>query len=159
VNSHIGRALIAIREDETAAQSMGVNLAYHKVLAFAFGTFWAGIAGSMLAHYVMFVSPASFTVDESIMHMQMAILGGLGSLPGSIIGATILIGVPQVFQPLFRYRMLLNGILMVGLMIWRPQGILGTSAVAATTRGRFGDLLAKVSGRKGEKVDGAEQGA
>jgi branched-chain amino acid transport system permease protein len=155
VNSHIGRALIAIREDETAAESMGVNLAHHKVLAFAFGTFWAGIAGSMLAHFIMFVSPTSFTVDESLLHMQMSILGGLGSLPGSILGATILVGAPQIFQPLFRYRMLLNGILMVALMIWRPQGILGTSAAAATTGGRFSRLIDRALGRK--QVDSAVQ--
>jgi branched-chain amino acid transport system permease protein len=149
VNSHIGRALVAIREDETAAGATGINPAYYKVLAFAFGTFWAGIAGSMLAHFLMFVSPATFTIDESLLHMQMAILGGLGSLPGSVLGAAILVGAPQVFQPLFRYRMLLNGILMVALMIWRPQGILGTSAAAATTRGRLGQLLTRTLAEKG----------
>jgi branched-chain amino acid transport system permease protein len=150
VHSHVGRALIAIREDETAAAAMGINLAYYKVLAFAFGTFWAGIAGSMLAHFLMFVSPATFTIDESLLHMQMAILGGLGSLPGSVLGAAILVGAPQVFQPLFRYRMLLNGILMVALMVWRPQGILGTSAAAAATRRHLGQLLTRTPAGKGE---------
>jgi branched-chain amino acid transport system permease protein len=133
--SHIGRALIAIREDETAAAAMGVNLSYYKLLTFAFGTFWAGISGSMLAHFLNFVGPMTFTLDESLLHMQMAILGGLGSLPGSILGAAILVSLPQVFQDLYRYRMLINGGLMVGLMIWRPQGILGVSAAAGATRG------------------------
>lgn len=132
--SHVGRALLAIREDETAAATMGINVAYYKVLAFAFGTLWAGFSGSMLAHFLAFVGPMTFTLNESLFHMQMAILGGLGSLPGSVLGAAILVSLPQIFQPLYRYRMLLNGALMVMLMAWRPQGIMGTSAAARATR-------------------------
>ena len=145
--SYIGRALSAIREDETAAAAMGVNLAYYKVLAFAFGTFWAGIAGSMLAHFLLFVGPMTFSIDESILHMQMAILGGLGSLPGSVLGAAILVSLPQIFQSIYPYRMLLSGVLMVGLMIWRPQGILGVSAAAGATRGRLQQWFARLSGK------------
>jgi branched-chain amino acid transport system permease protein len=145
--SYIGRAFGAIRDDETAAATMGVNVAYYKVLAFAFGTFWAGISGCMLAHFLAFVGPMTFTLDESILHMQMAILGGLGSLPGSILGAAILVSVPQIFQSLYRYRMLLSGILMVVLMIWRPQGILGVSAAASATQGRFKRWFARLSGQ------------
>jgi branched-chain amino acid transport system permease protein len=148
VNSYVGRALSAIREDETAASSMGINLAFYKVLAFAFGTFWAGIAGSMLAHFLAFVGPMTFNMDESLLHMQMAILGGLGSMPGSILGAAILISVPQIFQSLYEYRMLLNGVLMVVLMIWRPQGILGVSASATATRGRLQEWFAGLFGKR-----------
>jgi branched-chain amino acid transport system permease protein len=152
--SYIGRAFSAIREDETAAAAMGVNLAYYKVLAFAFGTFWAGIAGSMLAHFLLFVGPMTFSIDESILHMQMVILGGLGSLPGSILGAAILVSLPQIFQSIYPYRMLLSGVLMVGLMIWRPQGILGVSA-AGVTRGRLQQWFARLSGKSSavEAVD------
>lgn len=135
--SHVGRALIAIREDETAASAMGINISYYKVLAFAFGTMWAGFSGSMLAHFLMFVGPTTFSINESLMHMQMAILGGLGSLPGSVLGAAILVSTPQIFQSIYQYRMLLNGILMVVLMAWRPQGIMGTSAVAKSTGRQF----------------------
>jgi branched-chain amino acid transport system permease protein len=146
VRSRVGRALTAIREDEVAASTMGINLARYKVLAFAFGALWAGFSGSMLAHFLAFVGPQSFTMDTSLLHMQMAILGGLGSLPGSILGAGILISLPQIFQPLYRYRMLLNGGLLLILMAWRPQGIMGTSAIASSTglgvlnrlRGLFG---------------------
>ncbi len=148
VHSYIGRAFSAIREDETAAASMGINLAFSKVLAFAFGTFWAGISGSMLAHFLSFVGPMSCNMDESLLHMQMAILGGLGSLPGSILGAAILISVPQIFQSLYRYRMLLNGVLMVVLMIWRPQGILGVSASAKATQGRLQEWFARIFGSR-----------
>jgi len=148
VNSYVGRAFSAIREDETAASAMGINLAFYKVLAFAFGTFWAGIAGSMLAHFLAFVGPMTFNMDESLLHMQMAILGGLGSMPGSILGAAILISVPQIFQSLYEYRMLLNGVLMVVLMIWRPQGILGVAASAKATRGRLQQWFAGVFGKR-----------
>jgi len=150
--SHIGRALIAIREDETAAAAMGINIAYYKVLAFAFGTFWAGFSGSMLAHFLAFVGPMTFTLNESLFHMQMAILGGLGSLPGSVLGAVILVTLPQVFQPLYEYRMLLNGALMVMLMAWRPQGIMGTSAAANSAKKSFFDQLRGLTG-KGQKDD------
>jgi branched-chain amino acid transport system permease protein len=130
--SHIGRVLIAIREDEIAASAAGINTSRYKLLVFAFGTLWAGISGSMLAHFLSFVGPTTFTLNESLFHMQMAILGGLGSLPGSVLGAAILVSLPQIFQPLYEYRMLLNGILMVILMGWRPQGIMGTSAMETT---------------------------
>ncbi len=108
---------------------MGINTAYYKVMIFAFGSFWAGISGSMLAHFLNFVGPMTFTLNGSLLHMQMAILGGLGSLPGSILGAAILVSLPQLFKPIYEYQLLLNGLLMVILLIWRPQGIMGKSAV------------------------------
>jgi len=147
-NSHVGRAFIAIREDETAAAAMGINVAYYKVLAFAFGTLLAGFAGSMLAHFLAFVGPMSFTINESLLHMQMAILGGLGSLPGSVLGAAILVSVPQIFQSLYEYRVLLNGILMVALMAWRPQGILGKSAAVRSAKGQLLRQLGALAGKK-----------
>ena len=156
--SHIGRALVSIREDETAASAMGINIAYYKVLAFAFGSMWAGVSGAMLAHFLKFVGPMTFTLNESLLHMQMAILGGLGSLPGSVLGAAILVSLPQVFQPLYEYRMLLNGLLMVILMAWRPQGIMGTSAAASSAkRNLLGQL--KVFGRKANGSNGSAESA
>lgn len=131
--SHIGRALVAIREDEIAASTMGINVAYYKVLAFTFGALWAGFAGSMLAHLLAFVGPQSFTLDESLLHVQMAILGGFGSLTGSVIGAAVLVSLPQIFQDIYKYRMLINGILLLMLMAWRPQGIMGRSAISSKT--------------------------
>jgi branched-chain amino acid transport system permease protein len=154
--SHVGRALIAIREDETAAAAMGINVAYYKVLAFAFGTVWVGFSGSMLAHFIGFVGPMTFNINESLLHMQMAILGGLGSLPGSVLGAAILVSVPQIFQPLYQYRMLLNGILMVMLMAWRPQGIMGKSAAARATTGQFRKWLRSFGRLVGRKEETAE---
>jgi branched-chain amino acid transport system permease protein len=139
--SHVGRALIAIRDNETAAAAMGINVAYYKVLTFAFGSMWAGISGSMLAHFLTFVGPMTFTLNESLLHMQMAILGGLGSLPGSILGASILVSLPQLFKPIYEYQVLLNGLMMVILLIWRPQGIMGKSAAMKVARKNVLKLL------------------
>jgi branched-chain amino acid transport system permease protein len=155
--SHVGRALIAIREDETAASAMGINVAYYKLLAFACGTLWAGFSGSMLAHFLMFVGPMTFSLNESIFHMQMAILGGLGSLPGSVLGAAILVSLPQIFQPLYEYRMLLNGMLMVLLMTLRPEGIMGTSAAAKSARGTFLKQLGLFGRKKTEDVESSSK--
>lgn len=151
--SHIGRALIAIREDEIAASTLGINLASHKVLAFTFGALWAGFSGSMLAHFLAFVGPQSFTLDESLLHVQIAILGGFGSLAGSVIGAAILVSLPQIFQDIYQYRMLLYGILLLMLMAWRPQGIMGTSAVA---RSGGSDFLRKWGGHFFRKTPGVK---
>ena len=126
VNSKVGRAFIAIREDETAAAAMGIHTTYYKVMAFAIGALFAGMAGSFLAHYLKFVGPMNFTLDESLLMFQMIILGGLGSISGSILGAAILVVIPEVFRGIYEYRMLINGLIMVTLMIWRPQGLLGT---------------------------------
>lgn len=153
INSKIGRALIAIRDDEEAAKSMGVNLAYYKVLAFGVGSLLAGIAGNMLAHFILFVGPTSFSIEESLLHMQMAILGGLGSLPGSILGAAILTIVPQFLQMIYEYRMLFNGVLMVVLMVWRPQGLLGSTAAGVSVRTQFQQLLSRVTGGKAGERD------
>jgi branched-chain amino acid transport system permease protein len=152
-HSHIGRALIAIRDNETAAAAMGINVAYYKVMTFAFGSLWAGISGSMLAHFLAFVGPMTFTLNESILHMQMAILGGLGSLPGSVLGAAILVSVPQLFKPIYQYQVLFNGLIMVILLTWRPQGIMGKSAAAKAVKknflkGLFGSHGTKTSGSK-----------
>lgn len=142
--SRLGRAFIAIREDEIAASTMGINLAYYKVLAFALGAMWAGFAGSMLAHFLNFVGPQSFTLDESLLHVQIAILGGFGSLAGSVIGAAIMVALPQIFQDIYEYRVLLNGLLLLALMAWRPQGIMGTSAMGKASG--FG-FIKKLTGR------------
>lgn len=130
-NSQIGRALIAIREDEVASGAMGINLTFYKVLAFVVSALFAGMAGSFMAHYMAFIGPMNFTVDESLLVLQMIILGGLGSNVGAIIGAFILVIAPEALRVISNYRMLFNGALMIGLMIWRPQGLFGTTEVSS----------------------------
>jgi branched-chain amino acid transport system permease protein len=123
--SRIGRAWIALRENEIAAASMGINATVYKIYAFSFGTFWAGIAGILFAAKMRFVSPESFTFLESILIISMVILGGIGSVYGAVLGALILVILPEVLRELQLYRMLILGVGLVLLMIYKPQGLLG----------------------------------
>jgi branched-chain amino acid transport system permease protein len=124
--SRIGRAWIAIREDEVAAEAMGINTFRLKLLAFVIGSAWAGLAGVFFAAKMAFVSPESFTFFESVMILCMVVLGGMGSIPGIILGAFLLIALPEVFRDFQDYRMLAFGAALVLMMIFRPQGLLGT---------------------------------
>jgi len=128
--SRIGRAWVAIREDEIAASAMGINTTLYKLYAFAFGTFWAGLAGALFSGKMQFVSPESFTFMESVLILCMVILGGLGSIPGVIFGAFILVLLPEVLREVQLYRMLSLGVGLVLMMIFRPQGLLGGKRVS-----------------------------
>lgn len=123
--SKIGRAWVAIKENEVAASTLGINTTKYKIYAFTFGTFWAGIAGILFSAKMRFISPESFTFLESILILSMVILGGLGNTYGTVIGTLILVILPEFLRGVQSYRMLLLGIGLVLLMIFRPQGILG----------------------------------
>jgi branched-chain amino acid transport system permease protein len=132
VNSPFGRILRSIREDEIASQALGKNTTKYKLLVFVIGAFFAGIAGSLYAHYITFIDPSSFTVMESIAILLMVIFGGLGSISGSITGAVILVVFPELLRFLGMpssiaapMRQMIYGLLLVGLMIKRPQGMMG----------------------------------
>lgn len=125
--SKTGRAWIAIREDEICAATMGVNIMRYKLYSFAFGSFWAGLAGALFAAKMQFVSPESFTFIESVLILCMVILGGLGSIPGVIAGAIILVMLPEVLREVQTYRMLALGAGLIIMMIFRPQGLFGRS--------------------------------
>jgi len=124
--SRIGRAWIAIREDETAAEAMGINTLRLKLLAFVLGSAWAGMTGVFFAAKMAFVSPESFTFFESVLILCMVVLGGMGSIPGIILGAFLLIALPEIFRDFQDYRMLAFGIALVFMMVFKPQGLLGT---------------------------------
>jgi branched-chain amino acid transport system permease protein len=126
ISSRIGRAWLAIREDEIAAETMGINTFRLKLLAFVLGSAWAGLIGVFFAAKMAFVSPESFTFFESVLILCMVVLGGMGSIPGIILGAVLLIGLPEVFRDFQDYRMLAFGAALVLMMIFRPQGLLGT---------------------------------
>jgi branched-chain amino acid transport system permease protein len=123
-NSRIGRALLALREDEIACQAMGIDKTRIKLTAFALGSTWAGLVGVVFAAKTTFVNPASFTFLESAMILSIVVLGGMGSIPGIIIGAFLLILLPEYLRAFSDYRMLIFGIIMVIMMIFRPQGII-----------------------------------
>ncbi len=132
VNSPFGRILRGIREDEIATLAMGKNVDRHKILVFVIGAFFAGIAGSLYAHYITFIDPSSFTVMESIIILLMVVFGGMGSLPGSFVGAAILVIFPELLRFLGMpsavaapLRQMIYGLLLIVLMLKRPQGILG----------------------------------
>jgi branched-chain amino acid transport system permease protein len=124
--SRIGRAWIAIREDEIAAEAMGINTFRLKLLAFVLGSAWAGLTGVFFAAKMAFVSPESFTFFESVMILCMVVLGGMGSIPGIILGALLLITLPEIFRDFQDYRMLAFGAALVLMMVFRPQGLLGS---------------------------------
>lgn len=123
-NSRIGRALMAMREDEIASQAMGINITRTKLTAFALSAFFAGMAGVLFAAKTGFINPQSFTFMESAIILSIVVLGGMGSILGVIIGALILILLPEYLRGVGDYRMLLFGASMVVMMIFRPQGII-----------------------------------
>jgi branched-chain amino acid transport system permease protein len=122
--SRIGRAWESIREDETAAGLMGVNAFRLKLLAYAMGAIFAGLAGAFFSARMRFVSPESFTFLESAMVLCMVVLGGMGSIPGIILGAAALIVLPEVFRGFELYRMLVFGATMTLMMLFRPAGLI-----------------------------------
>ncbi len=122
--SRIGWAWQAIREDELAARTMGINTTVAKLQAFALGAAFAGIGGSLLASWQRSVFPENFLFTESINVLAMVILGGMGSLAGVVLGAAILVALPEIFRDFQSYRMLVFGLLLMVLMVVRPQGLL-----------------------------------
>ena len=148
IDSRTGRALIAIREDELAAKSMGIDVTAYKMLAFAVGAFFAGLAGSFYAHYTSFIDPHTFSFTESIAILAMAVLGGLGSINGSILGAVILTVVPELLRGIAEYRLIVFGLIMMAVMLLRPQGIFGKARENSTSR-------AKARGRGGVRIGSA----
>lgn len=134
-NSRIGRAWVAIREDEVAAEAMGVPTLKMKLLAFAIGASTAGFAGVIVASKTNFISPTSFDVFTSILILAAVVLGGMGSMRGSLLGAFAIVGIPgfaQLFIPrLDEYRFWFFGLILVVMMIFRPQGLLPSGRRAA----------------------------
>lgn len=146
-NSRVGRSWVAIREDEVAAEVMGVNTTAMKIKAFAAGTFFAGVAGCVYTHWIGFITPELFTFWESVLIVSMIVLGGMGSVRGVVLGAVLIAGIPELLRDLLMRlsenlsgggtealraavdnivlsRMLIFGVIMVLMVIFRPQGIL-----------------------------------
>lgn len=139
-DSRIGRAWVALREDEIACQAMGIDKGKAKLTAYALGAAWAGMVGVLFAAKTTFINPASFTFLESAMILSIVVLGGMGSIVGVIVGAFLLILTPEYLRAFSQYRMLLFGAVMVLMMVFRPQGIVaGTRRTYRfTSRGREG---------------------
>ena len=123
--SQTGRVLRAIQGDELGAQSLGVDVAWEKVKVFVISAVYASIAGSLLAHYTRSVTPSQFDIGVSLEFMTMVFLGGKGSVIGGVIGGSFLKLLPQVTEFMKDYRLLTNGIILTGVLLFAPQGIVG----------------------------------
>ena len=126
VRSKYGRAIMAIREDDIASEASGINNTYYKVLAFTVASFFAGIAGGIYAHYLTVLNASGYGFMKSTEYVVMVVLGGMGSLTGSIIASIILTILPEALRAFSEYRMLLYSIVLIIVMIFKPSGLLGT---------------------------------
>jgi branched-chain amino acid transport system permease protein len=122
--SRFGRALNYAREDDVAAEGSGVNTSHYKLIAFVIGAFWAGMVGNIFAAKMTIIAPESFNFWESVVLFMIVLLGGRGSIPGVILGAFLVLGLPEIFRQFATFRMLIFGAFMVAMMIFRTEGIL-----------------------------------
>ena len=147
VNSTFGRSCISVRENAIAATAMGINTTYAKVLAFAVGALFAGVAGGLFSHYFSIAHPSSFTFLNSFNYLTMVVLGGLGSMSGAIVGATLLTFITAALADYPEIRMIIYALCLILLMIFRPQGVFGNQ--------EFSLLLQRLmKRRKGGKGNG-----
>jgi len=142
-SSH-GRACISIREDEIAAESMGINITKYKAMAFAIGAFFAGIAGAVYSSNFHFINPGVFDFEKSIDILVIVVLGGMGSITGSIIAAVILAVANAALQAVANLRMIIYSVMLVCIMIFRPQGIMGSKEIT------LDKLIRKIGPRKAD---------
>ena len=146
VNSSHGRACIAIRENEIAAEAMGVNTTKYKVMAFTLGAAFAGVAGGLFAHQFYLISPTSFTFLSSFNYLIMVVMGGMGSITGSIAGAFVVTFISAALASFPEARMIIYALALILMMFYRPQGLFGYMEL--TNVGVIKKFLDKVSGSK-----------
>ena len=150
-HSYYGNALRALREDDQCADAMGINTPRLKLESFTVSGFFAGVAGALWAHTAGYISPADFNFNVSILILSMVVLGGLGSLPGAILGAIILIGLPEVLREFKAgdFRNIIIGIVLFGVILFQPRGLIGEVSALDFIRNQLG------LGRK-TKTDGKQ---
>ena len=130
VNSTHGRACISVRENEIAAEAMGINTTKYKVMAFTFGAFFAGLAGGIYASYMYFIQPMTFSFLKSFDILVMVVLGGLGSMTGSIVGAIVMTALSAFLSSWPEWRLVITAVLLIVMMIFRPTGLMGTKELS-----------------------------
>ncbi len=135
LTSSQGRAMISVREDEIASESMGINTTKYKILAFAIGALFAGFAGGLYAHFYYTIQPTSFNFIRSLDVLIFVVFGGMGSLSGSVIAAAALTVLPEALRSMQDYRMVIYPIMLIVLMIFRPQGLFGTKELSNIFKG------------------------
>ena len=129
IHSSQGRAMLSVRENEIAAESMGINAFKYKIMAFVIGAFFAGLAGGLYAHYMGYIQPTAFDFNKSIDYLAFVVFGGMGSLSGSVIATIILTFLPELLRGFQNFRMILYPLALIILMIFRPQGLLGDKEI------------------------------
>ncbi|NUN06351.1 MAG: branched-chain amino acid ABC transporter permease [Bdellovibrio sp.] len=139
MHSTYGRGFLSVREDEIAAEAMGINTTRMKVRAFVLSSFFAGVAGALFAHFTKFISPSSFTFLQSVNVVIMVVLGGMGSMTGSIVAAFIITILPEALRPLqdltgVDLRMVIYSLSLILVMILRPKGLFGDQEITAVWR-------------------------
>lgn len=149
VRSRFGRTVIAIREDYIAASASGINVTFYKVLTFTISAFFAGVGGAMYAHYMTAMIPTNFNFNYSAEMLTEVIIGGTGSLTGSVIGAVFLSSLPELMRQFATYRMLVYSVVLVLVMIFKPGGIFGTWEFSLTRA--LGSLTGRISKKGGAK--------
>lgn len=125
LKSRHGRAIVSIREDEIAAEACGISTTYYKTLAFTVSAFFAGIGGGLYAHYLSILDPTNFGFMKSVEILVMVVLGGLGSMIGSVVSAFVLTVLPELLRSFSDYRMIVYSLLLVVVMIFKPSGLFG----------------------------------
>ncbi|MCL4439958.1 MAG: branched-chain amino acid ABC transporter permease, partial [Firmicutes bacterium] len=124
VNSRTGRAMVAIRENETLAESLGINIFIYKLTAFVISAAFAGLSGSLYAHYVKFINPSPFGIDNSLNAILVIILGGSGTIAGPVIGSFLLVLLPEMLRVATQFRLVVFGVLLILVTIYMPRGII-----------------------------------
>lgn len=132
-----GRAMMSVREDEIAAEAMGINTTKYKIMAFVTGSFFAGIAGGLFAHYLMYIKPEQFNFLKSVDFVTYVVMGGMGSLTGSILSTGILTILPEGLRFLNDYRMIIYPLSLILIMRFRPQGLMGTKELSMKVFDKF----------------------
>jgi branched-chain amino acid transport system permease protein len=135
IKSSHGRAFLSVREDEIAAESMGIDTTKYKVRAFVISSFFAGVAGSLFAHYLCYLNPSTFSFMKSIDVVVMVVLGGMGSISGSFVAAIIVTLLPEILRPLqeitrIDFRMVIYSLTLIILMLTKPQGLFGSREIS-----------------------------
>ncbi len=146
INSSHGRACISIREDEIAADAMGINITKYKVTAFVIGAFFAGIAGALYASRFYVLKPDAFGFLKSIDILVIVVLGGLGSISGSIIAAILLAIITSYLQSFPEIRMVIYSVTLIAIMLFRPQGLMGSEELSKSMFKKWGRLLNRKDG-------------
>ncbi|MBS6883884.1 MAG: branched-chain amino acid ABC transporter permease, partial [Clostridiaceae bacterium] len=145
VDSRVGRAMQAIKCNPDASEAFGMKLSRYKSMAFTIAAFYAGVGGALYAHLVRFISPESFSADQSSMFLVMILVGGMGTFCGPLLGSLLIIVVTEFLQQFGTYQMLIYGALIIFVLFFMPNGIAGT------LRNKYYHLLNKLPGRAGKQ--------